>query len=85
MRTRIRVTSGLLVAAALLFGGVQAARASSVLRQPDCPESGNWCAISRGGDFNCNQCCGTPEGGSLCAFYTEDPTSPPFPQGCICA
>ena len=68
MRTRTRVTSGLLVAVALLFGGVQAARASSVLRQADCPENGNWCATSRNGLQNCNDCCGTPEGGSFCAF-----------------
>ena len=84
MGTRTRVTSSLLVAAALLFGGVQAAQARSVLRQMDCPENGNWCATSRGGQTNCDECCGTPEFGSFCAFTTEDPASPPFPQGCIC-
>jgi hypothetical protein len=84
MHSRIGVPSGLLLAATLVFGAFQAAQARSVLRQMDCPESGNWCANSRGGDTNCNQCCGTFDE-SICIFYDEDSGPPPLSQGCICA
>jgi hypothetical protein len=81
MRSRAKVTRGLLLAGALVFGAFQAVQASEVFRQANCPEQGNWCAESRGADDNCKQCCGNPD--SICAFYSEDPVTPPFPQGCV--
>ncbi len=84
MRTRTGMASSLLMASALLFGAFEAAQARGALRTADCPENGNWCATSRGGQANCDACCGTAPGISFCAFTTEDPSSPPLPQGCIC-
>ena len=84
MRSRTSVASGLMLASALVFGAFEAAQARGVFRQADCPEQGNWCATSRGGLQNCNICCGTPGGGSFCAFEDEDSGPPPLPQGCVC-
>ncbi len=86
MRNRTSIITSLVLAVALVFGGYQAVEARGVLRQAaDCPAEGNWCATSRGGLNNCNQCCGTEvEQTSFCAFFDEDPSSPPLPQGCVC-
>ena len=47
------------------------------------PPTGNWCAISKGGDYNCELLCGS--GNSMCMFYDEDPPPPAVPQqGCVC-
>lgn len=83
MHTRTSIITGLILAVALVFGGYQAAEARGVFQQADCPAEGNWCAVSRGGDKNCKTCCANND--SVCAFYSEDPSTPPLPQGCICA
>lgn len=74
----------LISAFTLAAGGLQAAQARGTLRPSyDCPEQGNWCAESRGGQVNCDGCCQTPPGQSYCSFFDED--EPPFyPQGCVC-
>lgn len=80
---RWTIATGLLLASTLTFGAFEAAQGRSALRAMDCPEQGNWCATSRGGDRNCNDCCNTVDT-SFCSFYDEDPSTPPIPQGCIC-
>jgi len=84
MRSRSGVVGSVLTAGVLLFGAVEAAQARGVFRRANCPEQGNWCAISLGELQNCNDCCSTPEGGSFCAFFEEDGTTLPLPQGCVC-
>lgn len=84
MHSRTSITTGLILAVALVFGGYQAAEARAVFSGPPNCTEGNRCATSRGGDANCNLCCGTINE-SFCAFYDEDPVNPPLPQGCICA
>lgn len=84
MRSRTSVASGLMLASALVFGAFEAAQARGVFRQADCPEQGNWCALSRGGQMNCDECCLTGPEESFCAFFDEDSGPPPLPQGCVC-
>ena len=77
------------VVTALTVGVVQAVGAQPMARllgrTADCSE-GNWCGASRGGQRNCDDCCGTELGESLCTSDDETPGpggSPPA-QGCIC-
>jgi hypothetical protein len=78
-----RIGGRVVVAMALAFGAREAVQAAPLLREPNCPENGNWCAASRGGEQNCLECCG-PRQGSFCWTDEEDVTEP-YVQGCICA
>lgn len=82
MRKVLASFGATVVALTLAVGVVQASEGRAALsRQASCPEQGNWCALSRGGDSNCQQCCLSQQ--SYCSFYDED--EPPFyPQGCVC-
>jgi hypothetical protein len=84
MRSLWRIGSTAVAIAILSFGVSEAVQASTIFREPDCPEFGNWCAELRGGDTNCDQCCGNPA--SICTTTLEDDQLPlPYVQGCVCA
>lgn len=81
MKVSARWFMGLIVAATLSLGASEAFAARSAIMSADCPEPGNWCALSRGGLQNCYDCCGSEQ--SICNSFDEDPPTRPS-QGCIC-
>jgi hypothetical protein len=70
---------GAVVLAAFGFGAEAAYAARNVLRDPICDEW-NWCAPSRGGPDNCNECCELNEY-TYGVCFSEAETEW---QGCVC-
>jgi hypothetical protein len=79
----LTTTRHLLTAGILLFGASEVLQAAPRLRQANCPQQGNWCATSRGGEQNCRDCCQSEA--SICTTTLEDDQLPGDVQGCICA
>jgi hypothetical protein len=73
---------GQVVAVAIVLVGVSEVVQAASARDPgNCPDLGNWCAPSRGGETNCRLCCQAEA--SICISDHED--GDPISQGCVCA
>jgi len=84
LRRLPKLAMSLMAAVTVVFGASELLSAQSLRTAADCGE-GNWCALSKGGQTNCTDCCRDREfDDGFCASMQEDAGPPPLAQYCIC-
>lgn len=79
-----KLAMSLMAAVTVVFGASELLSAQSLRTADDCGE-GNWCALSKGGQMNCTNCCRDREfTDGVCTSFVEDAGPPPLVQYCIC-